>query len=318
MLLREFLARLRTAGLLLADLAAFHARRRLGSPTHIELQERAAIPEHSWHVETRPTLYPAQFSASQPQLSPEALVALGSGRKAVVFRTREDGDFFFDRDRAELCDYREFIRSASQQSHSSERLYSRMGAPAALAPPEIQRLRRHPHVDHMTVWVGGQGNITPLHCDPWPTLLAQLSGEKEIIMMPPEAVLALDPPFLRRVLRRQVVRIAKEPGWWKPDHTHSFIRLTLRAGDVLYIPPGFLHAVRVLWFSCSASLRATAVPLDWNWALRHVRMQGRARDLGLLPRSSSGAGSRIDRESAEELQWLQDDPAAACEVRAAP
>jgi hypothetical protein len=286
----------------------FQTSRKPASSSDVELAVRdTPIPAHTWHQASSPTLYVRQFSADQPQLTPEALIRLGRGRKTVIFRTRvADGDFFFDKDAVELCDYGTFIRTVSQQSQSTERVYSRIGAPAALVPPELQALRQGSQVDHTTIWVGGDGNVTPLHCDAWPTLLAQLAGAKEVILMPPHEILALSPSLLACILRRRVVRIAKQSGWWIPGPEHRFVQVTLRPGDTLYIPPGFLHAVRSLSFSCSASIRATAVPLDQNPALRHVRIQGSARDLGLLPSSSSGAGSRMTRRSADELRWLLD------------
>ena len=302
------LTKLRAARSLLVDLVLFQASRKLASSSHIDLAERdTPIPAHTWHQASSPTLYVRQFSADQPQLTPEALIRLGRGRKTVIFRTRAaDGDFFFDKDEVELCDYGTFIRAVSQQSPSTERVYSRIGAPVSVVPPELQALRQGRQVDQTTIWVGGEGNVTPLHCDMWPTLLAQLAGQKEVILMPPDEIFALNPSLLSCILRRRVVRVAKQAGWWIPGPEHRFVRLTLGPGDTLYIPPGFLHAVRSLSFSCSASIRAMAVPLDQNPALRHVRIQGSARDLGLLPSSSSGAGSRMARRSAEELRWLLD------------
>jgi ribosomal protein L16 Arg81 hydroxylase len=97
------------------------------------------------------------------------------------------------------------------------------------------------------LWLGSAGTVTPLHFDPPDILFYQLYGSKTWFMYPPEEREKLYPS----------VGVHAEFNPFNPDYDrHPLAReakpraLQLEAGDALYIPSGWWHAV----FAESASI----------------------------------------------------------------
>jgi hypothetical protein len=127
-------------------------------------------------------------------------------------------------------------------------LIEQVPAPAELPAPHFAQL-----------WIGGRGQATSLHEDPWPNFNFQLAGEKRFILFPPEDAWCL-------------YRSAERPGEFDvdplaPDETSypDFQRarqqtFTLCAGQFIYIPETWPHQVEYLG--------ALAINLSW-WG-RHA------------------------------------------------
>lgn len=93
------------------------------------------------------------------------------------------------------------------------------------------------------LWIGGEGAFTPLHFDLTNNLLAQLTGTKRIVLIPPSQTRHL---AHRRHVFSDVhdvtdpARLAAHPA------ARDILRydLLLTPGDLLFIPIGWWHQVR--------------------------------------------------------------------------
>ena len=98
------------------------------------------------------------------------------------------------------------------------------------------------------LWIGGEGAFTPLHFDLTNNLLAQLTGTKRIVLIPPSQTRHL---AHRRHVFSDVhdvtapARLAAHPA------ARDILRydLVLTPGDLLFIPIGWWHQVRSESFS---------------------------------------------------------------------
>ncbi|XP_053675380.1 bifunctional peptidase and arginyl-hydroxylase JMJD5 [Anopheles nili] len=103
-------------------------------------------------------------------------------------------------------------------------------------------------------WLGPEGTISPLHTDPCHNLLCQVFGAKTVILARPEDTDKLY-PHDHFVLHNTSQVDARRPDYEKFPLMRevSFHRVTLRRGDVLYIPPKWWHYVESLSPSFSVS-----------------------------------------------------------------
>jgi len=97
------------------------------------------------------------------------------------------------------------------------------------------------------LWLQAGGDKTHLHCDGKPGILGLLHGEKEIALFPPGDWRSLYPS-----------RDAGGEHWsrvdfWQPDESAfprfrdaSPLRVTLRAGEMLFVPVTWWHCVRTV------------------------------------------------------------------------
>uniref|UniRef100_A0A182RLQ7 JmjC domain-containing protein n=2 Tax=Anopheles funestus TaxID=62324 RepID=A0A182RLQ7_ANOFN len=118
-------------------------------------------------------------------------------------------------------------------------------------PDYIGRTDTRPRIK---AWLGPKGTISPLHTDPCHNLLCQVFGAKIIILARPEDTAKLYPHdhfILSNTSQVDARRVDYER--FPLAREVSFHRLTLRRGEVLYIPPKWWHYVESLSPSFSVS-----------------------------------------------------------------
>ena len=115
------------------------------------------------------------------------------------------------------------------------------------------------------LWFGPRGTVTPLHHDPMNIFMAQIFGQKQVILIPPD-----DTPLLYNdvgVYSR--VDIEQPDLNAYPLLTNArVVKTCLSPGDLLFIPVGWWHHVRSLSISIGVSFTNFAFPnqFDQEWA----------------------------------------------------
>ena len=97
-----------------------------------------------------------------------------------------------------------------------------------------------------SIWIGKEGTRSSLHSDCTDNLLVMLVGETRLTLFPPR-----DHPYLYLVPRASGGLLVSQVKFEEPDHSafprfaeaHP-IEAVLRAGEVLYLPVGWVHFVR--------------------------------------------------------------------------
>jgi hypothetical protein len=118
----------------------------------------------------------------------------------------------------------------------------------------LARLRRHPLTTTPLgrLWVSSPGTLSPLHYDETDSYLAQVRGEKRLLLWPADALEALRPyPATSPLARRLMVDIT---GSTPPDGLSAAaldaiatpLEAVLRPGDVLYFPRAWAHHTEAL------------------------------------------------------------------------
>lgn len=196
--------------------------------------------------------------------------------------------------------------------------------------PEGLPRRSQPARHFLKVWLGTEGATTPLHYDTQHNVYAQLSGTKEFWLLPPYAArhdVPLYPSvhplshFMRdsgpgsfdRLAAATSVKSATDC-WDRESHRgRCMLTFRLEAGDVLYLPPFWLHRATCrstcvsanVWVSSHAMHRmedveAMPLPFESEWALPvryaavlaflrallrwvHAEEQGRSDEMHRLP-----------------------------------
>jgi len=102
----------------------------------------------------------------------------------------------------------------------------------------------------MLLWFSPGDCVTPLHYDPWHTCFVQVYGKKRFTLFAPA-----DAPWLYpdEAAAHSGQKRASRVDITQPDEEQfplfrraTAIRVELGAGDMLYIPPGWWHAVKSL------------------------------------------------------------------------
>lgn len=109
------------------------------------------------------------------------------------------------------------------------------------------------------LWFGPRGTITPLHHDTCNIMFAQVWGEKEFVLIPPHAQDLFDQASSMYSDLDPSLDLATSP-----QHPHQ-ITLTLRAGEALFIPIGWWHAVRAQSLSVSLAMTHFIAPNQFDW-----------------------------------------------------
>uniref|UniRef100_A0A182QMN7 JmjC domain-containing protein n=1 Tax=Anopheles farauti TaxID=69004 RepID=A0A182QMN7_9DIPT len=120
-----------------------------------------------------------------------------------------------------------------------------------VVPDYIGRTDARPRIK---AWLGPKGTVSPLHTDPCHNLLCQVFGSKIILLARPEDTARLY-PYDHFILSNTSQLDARQPDYERFPLARdvAFHRLTLRRGEVLYIPPGWWHYVESLSPSFSVS-----------------------------------------------------------------
>jgi hypothetical protein len=111
----------------------------------------------------------------------------------------------------------------------------------------------------MALWFGPAGTYTPLHHDTCQIMFAQVWGEKRFTLIPPHAQGLFEQAtnmYADLPLERDLET--------EPQHPHQ-LNLTLRAGEALFIPVGWWHAVRSTSLSISLAMTAFERPQGFGW-----------------------------------------------------
>ena len=100
------------------------------------------------------------------------------------------------------------------------------------------------HLADVNLWFGSGGNVTPLHYDFSNNFLAQVTGVKHLILIAPEHFHRCYPNESANLFHLSLMDLEN------PDYDHfpefkdvPLIHATIRAGDLLYMPPFWWHFV---------------------------------------------------------------------------
>ena len=89
------------------------------------------------------------------------------------------------------------------------------------------------------IWIGGAGNITPIHCDPSDNLLAQLAGRKNVLLWDSWQYDLLDlNPLGSAYQRHSLINVLAPDHGFSNFNNASALRHELVAGQILHIPSG--------------------------------------------------------------------------------
>lgn len=120
----------------------------------------------------------------------------------------------------------------------------------ALAPLErdMGHLTDYLTAQHGMPWIGPEGTFTPLHFDLTNNLLAQVTGRKQVILIPPSETPHM---YHRRHVFSDVHDLTDEARLKQYPRARHARRheVVLEPGQLLYIPIGWWHQVRSLDFS---------------------------------------------------------------------
>jgi hypothetical protein len=111
------------------------------------------------------------------------------------------------------------------------------------------------------MWIGPRGTFTPLHFDLTNNLLAQVTGSKRIVLIPPSETRHL---HHRRHVFSDVHDVTDESRlalYPSARHARRY-ELELKAGETLYVPVGWWHQVRSTEFSVTLTFTNFIWPND--------------------------------------------------------
>ncbi len=187
--------------------------------------------------------------------------AAGDARVAVRRSKQRDGLFHYAHGLSatremRLADFLATLRNASSEQYylgGQDVLSSRAPGTLAALLPDVAP---HPafaagalDLKHISLWLGSGAIGNPLHYDGNENLLVMLAGEKALTLLPPGARNFLLPQ-LRHEGQAPLTAMVDFEGASERDypclaHARALATsVTLRQGDLLYIPPYFWHSMR--------------------------------------------------------------------------
>lgn len=109
------------------------------------------------------------------------------------------------------------------------------------------------------LWIGPAGTFTPLHFDNLNVLFVQLVGEKRFVLAPPDAAERLynDTHVYSQIFDLTANDVVRR---FPATAGLELYEVTVRPGDVLFLPVGWWHQVASISFSVSA----THTNFIWN------------------------------------------------------
>ena len=133
-----------------------------------------------------------------------------------------------------------------------------VGPAAAVRPVDVQAGDRE--CQSHRLWLGSGGLVAALHYDTYHNALVQLVGAKRVVLLPPSQLgevglyPALHPRY--RQAHESAAATTKLGGREKQARTYGpeAMEALLRPGDVLYIPPFWLHEIESIAADFTASV----------------------------------------------------------------
>ncbi|KAJ4326091.1 hypothetical protein N0V94_000253 [Neodidymelliopsis sp. IMI 364377] len=176
-----------------------------------------------------------------------------------------------------------------------------------------------------SLWMGRPPTRTPLHRDPNPNLFVQLAGQKVVRLMRPEIGRAV---YERARLRAggggranmrgeemmvgDEMQAIEEAVWDGQDEAIEGVEAQLSAGDGLYIPLGWWHAVRGIGTGANASVSEGSC----QWPTGGSDEMLRIKELtGMLTSSNTFAVVAHTREDALSYQSEKKAPLSTTSAR---
>ncbi|WPG99538.1 Clavaminate synthase-like protein [Acrodontium crateriforme] len=212
--------------------------------------------------------------ANTPAGNADAVVEDEDGRLVFVepYETFEDfGEFLASvrEDAQSANNTRQHVKYAQTQNDNLRDEYSRLSQDV---PDDIPfaRIALGQSADAINVWIGNQRSTTALHKDNYENIYVQIRGEKHFTLLPPcEMACVNEQMVLKGRYTTTTSTNADKPNFtiqkaltsapiptaiWDPEaptknqtpysHLSQPIRLTLHAGDMLYLPAMWYHQVR--------------------------------------------------------------------------
>ncbi|KAH0584001.1 hypothetical protein H2248_009578 [Termitomyces sp. 'cryptogamus'] len=141
----------------------------------------------------------------------------------------------------------------------------------SLDPPEFCHYRPPGNDEQLVInmWLGPKGTISPAHTDPYHNLFVQVVGRKMVWLAPPNMTASMYPfsssedaqnPDVSSsgINNTSCVDVFNSAGEEFPDFWENVVpkamSIILKPGDLLYIPPGWWHAMRSEETSFSVSM----------------------------------------------------------------
>lgn len=164
-----------------------------------------------------------------------------------------------------------FHAAAEELQDATTALDAYMGFPALYALRIRRRLKHTP-----LLWLGPAGTLSPLHFDKLDNFFFQVYGRKKWILVPPDQSDHVYWPcaaFGKNLLHWSPVDV-EHPDFEKFPRLANArpMELVVEAGDVLFVPVGWWHAVRSIDISISLNFWWTR-PLRTALALRNYFYQ---------------------------------------------
>jgi len=203
-----------------------------------------------------------------------ACVGEAIGSVPISYNTQAGGQFGFDDNlvqswQTHLSTYEEFSRVllASRERQSPDAIYLQgfenydwdtFSARVGPIPYMTRKITRPGTVDPGAVagrtkgplvWVGAGGQIVNLHIDPYKNFMSMLNGQKRVTLFPPAAthdlyVAPLDKQWANVIASRvQLTRWDRSAYPRVAQALKLGMKATLRAGEMLYVPPLWWHHV---------------------------------------------------------------------------
>eukprot|EP00602_Paraphysomonas_sp_CaronLab_P010169 CAMPEP_0185029954 /NCGR_PEP_ID=MMETSP1103-20130426/16600_1 /TAXON_ID=36769 /ORGANISM="Paraphysomonas bandaiensis, Strain Caron Lab Isolate" /LENGTH=385 /DNA_ID=CAMNT_0027564887 /DNA_START=420 /DNA_END=1577 /DNA_ORIENTATION=+ len=109
-----------------------------------------------------------------------------------------------------------------------------------------------PSRSSVNIWMGTPGSVTPCHFDGYHNMYVQLSGIKKFVLFPPARRMDIHMfPFLHPSYGQCQRSLSITEDWEK---WHDRVEVFLRPGELLYIPPFWIHEVTTVMSSVSVNV----------------------------------------------------------------
>lgn len=188
--------------------------------------------------------------AEKARWSPDELAAEHGNETVRCFAVpRSTGEFLQQASEQRHLKFADFVAHAFGVEEGDELYYLRIGADDPLFECLASDLEIPPILDRYQpaatgIWMGQRGNVTPFHHDWWHSCLAQIRGRKRYVLIHPLEIRLLQTDW--NVAARYDLEVAPRFEEGDADGLTMVFDGTLGPGQMLYIPPYWLHQVDTL------------------------------------------------------------------------